>query len=256
MDTFDAPGMNPEEFHNIARAEGTFWWHRGMRRILFALLDPVASSRPIREVLEAGCGTGYMSKLLGERYGWSMTPLDLGWIGLQYAKEHGARRLVQGDVSRLPFSESAFDALVSLDVIVHFPRGQESLAMTEFARVLRPGGLLVIRTSALDILRSRHSDFVMERQRFTRGRLKSLAERHGFRILRITYANSFLLPVALLKFRLWEPLTGQPPASGLTPLPAWLDSLLGAPLSFEARILSAGINFPLGQSLLLFAEKR
>ena len=34
----------------------------------------------------------------------------------------------------------------------------------------------------------------------------------GIRVLRCTYANSLLLPVALAKFRLWEPLMRQAPA--------------------------------------------
>jgi SAM-dependent methyltransferase len=247
--------MNPEEFHNIARAERTFWWHRGMRKALFALLDPIAGQREIRRVLEAGCGTGYMSALLGERYGWRMTALDLGWEGLEYAKDHGLKRLVQGDLARLPFPAGAFDAALSLDVLVHFPRGQEDRPFSELVRVLRPGGLFVVRTSALSVLRSRHSEYVRERQRFTRGRLAQLAHRHGLRILRLTYANSFLLPAALLKFRVWEPLTRQPAASGLTPQPAWLDRLLYAPLALESRLLAAGLNFPLGQSLILIGEK-
>ena len=46
--------MNPAEFANIAQSEQNFWWYRGMRRITFAVLDPVARRRPIRDVLEAG----------------------------------------------------------------------------------------------------------------------------------------------------------------------------------------------------------
>jgi hypothetical protein len=42
-------------------------------------------------------------------------------------------------------------------------------------------------------------------------------------MLRCTYANALLMPVALAKFRIWEPLTRQPPASGVQPVPPWLD---------------------------------
>ena len=64
-----------------------------------------------------------------------------------------------------------------------------------------------------------------------------------------------LLPVALAKFRLWEPLTHAPLASGVEPVPGWLDSLLYACLSLESAWLGAGRNLPLGQSLILIGEK-
>ncbi|MBM3740630.1 MAG: class I SAM-dependent methyltransferase, partial [Acidobacteria bacterium] len=51
-----------------------------------------------------------------------------------------------------------------MDVLVHMPPGGEDTPMREVARVLRPGGLLALRVSALDILRSRHSAFAHERQ--------------------------------------------------------------------------------------------
>ncbi|MCX6637394.1 MAG: class I SAM-dependent methyltransferase [Acidobacteria bacterium] len=247
--------MNPAEFANIARAEADFWWYRGMRRILFGALDPVAAGRRIERALEAGCGTGYMARALGARYGWRMFPVDLGWEGLACGRAMGVQRLAQCDIGALPFPSAFFDAVVSLDVIIHFPRGEEDRAMRELARALKPGGLMVLRVSALDILRSRHSQFVHERQRFTRGRLVRLAQAHGIRLLRCTYANSLLAPAALLKFRLWEPLLRQPPASGVTPAPAWLDRLLYAPLAAEAAWIGAGLGFPLGQSLVLIGEK-
>ena len=74
--------------------------------------------------------------------------------------------------------------------------------------------------------------------------------------MRITYANSLLLPVALFKFRIWEPLTGAPPASGVEPMPPWLDRLLGGALAVEAKLIGAGVNLPLGQSVLLVGRKR
>src|SRR5579862_7042428 len=88
--------MNPAEFDNIARAEQDFWWYRGMREILFRILDPVVTRGA--SALEAGCGTGHLSKALEQRYGWRMTPLDLGREGLEYAHGYGLRRLIQGDV--------------------------------------------------------------------------------------------------------------------------------------------------------------
>jgi ubiquinone/menaquinone biosynthesis C-methylase UbiE len=245
--------VNPAEFDNIARSERDFWWYRGMREIMFRLLDGLAARGA--SVLEAGCGTGHFSKVLGDRYGWRMTPLDLGREGLAYARGYELHRLVQGDIAALPFDNAAFDGLLSMDVLVHLPRGGESGALAEFARVLKPGGWLALRVSALDILRSRHSEFAHERQRFTKARLKQRVEAAGFQVERISYANSLLLPLALFKFRVWEPLTGARPASGVTPVAAWLNRLLLLPLRVEAAWIGRGGSFPAGQSLVLLARK-
>ena len=74
-------------------------------------------------------------------------------------------------------------------------------------------------------------------------------------MVRCTYANSLLLPVALAKFRLWEPLQRGPASTGVEPVAPWLDRLLYAPLAMESACLGAGVNFPAGQSLLLIGEK-
>lgn len=247
--------MNPAEFANIAESENNFWWYRGMRRIMFGLLDPIVQQRKFSRVLEAGCGTGHFAKELAARYGWPMTPLDLGWEGLRYARSMGIDNLTQADIQALPYKDGAFDAVVSMDVVVHLPRGDEYQPMREFHRVLQPGGLLALRVSALDILRSHHSIHAMERQRFDKARLLRVASECGFRPLRISYANSILFPVALFKFRVVEPLLGGEPQSGVTPVAGWLDSLLYAPLAAEANLLAAGVNLPIGQSLILLAER-
>ncbi len=162
---------------------------------------------------------------------------------------------MQSDICHLPFASGAFDLVLSIDVLPHLPQDVDRLAAAEFARVLAPGGLVVIRTAALDILRSRHSQFAGERQRFTRRRLVEMAESAGLRVRRCTYINSLLLPVTLLKFRVWEPLLRQPAASGIQPVAPWLDRLLYSALALESRWIAAGRGFPAGQSLLLVGEK-
>ena len=247
--------MNPAEFANIAAAERDLWWYRGMREILFRLLDPIAAQEKFSRVLEAGCGTGYLSHTLSERYGWKIVPMDGDAAGLSYAQSEGMQSLVQGNILALPFAASSFDALLSIDVIPHLLPGEEHTTFAEFARVIKPGGLLVLRSAAFNALRSRHSEFVHERQRFTRRQLIDALGRAGFSVVRATYANSFLLPVAWFKFRIWEPLTRQAPASGVQPVAPWLDRMLYAPLAFEARWIGSGKSLPMGQSVVLVARK-
>ena len=247
--------MNPAEFVNIRQSEENFWWYRGMRAGLFRMLEPHLKGRAIASALEAGCGTGYLSQLLQRDRGWPIVPLDFSGDGLRYARELGVRNAVQGDIRCLPFGDGEFDLVLSVDVLAHLPRGDEHPAAREMARVARRGGLVVVRTSALDMLRSRHSEFVDERQRFTRRRLMGLFAGAGIRILRCSYSNSLLMPIALVKFRLWERLLRKPAESGVQPVARWLDRLMYAPLAMEAAWLGAGHNLPPGQSLVLIGEK-
>jgi SAM-dependent methyltransferase len=248
--------MNPAEFANIAATEEGFWWFRGMNRMLWDFLASHYSPSEGDRALEVGCGTGFVSAEFAKRYrGVSLSSMDLAAEGLRYAQGRGLRGLTQGDIRCLPFAAGSFQALLVLDVIAHLERGEEEAAFAEFARVLAAGGLLVLRASAFSWLQSRHSLFVNERQRYTLSGLLPAMRRAGFVPTRYTYANSLLLPVALFKFRVWEPLTNASPESGLEALPPALNGALESVLMTEAAMIRTGARFPVGQSLWVIARK-
>jgi SAM-dependent methyltransferase len=250
-------GINPAEFAHIFATEESFWWFRGMDRMLWQFLDPHLSAFAGVPACEVGCGTGWVSQQLRQRYpACPVTSLDLEQEGLSYASRRGLTELVVGDIRMLPLANEAYRLLLALDVIAHLVPGEEQYAADEFARVLQPGGILVLRASAFDWLRSRHSAFVHERQRVTKARLRPVLDRAGFQILRATYANTLLLPVSLLKFRIWEPLVKAKPKSGLQPIHPALNCALECVLRMETAWLRSGRNLPVGQSLWVIARKR
>jgi SAM-dependent methyltransferase len=92
-----------------------------------------------RDVLEVGPGEGGLTRILLGR-GHVVTALDLaqGWL----VRLPDSATKVAGEVTALPFADRSFDAVVAAEVIEHIP--EQNRALGEAARVLRPGGLLVV----------------------------------------------------------------------------------------------------------------
>lgn len=104
------------------------------------------ASRLVRDarVLDAGCGTGYGSRMLADAGAAHVVGVDVSddAVALAAGQLGDRGETVRGDVSSLPFEDDAFDVVVCFEVIEHV-EDRES-ALDEFARVLRPEGTLVI----------------------------------------------------------------------------------------------------------------
>jgi SAM-dependent methyltransferase len=88
-------------------------------------------------ILDAGCGIG----LLGRLYpSIGLYGLDISFPLLCEART-GYRARVEGSADRLPFDDATFDAVLAVNMLHHVPA--PAPVLSEFARVLRPGGVLV-----------------------------------------------------------------------------------------------------------------
>jgi SAM-dependent methyltransferase len=243
--------MERDQYDLMFRQEGRHWWYLGMRRISEALLERhlAAASGPL-EVLDAGCGSGGTTAWLG-RWG-RVTGLDLSTDALGLARQRGLSRLVRGSIEALPFPDQSFDLLTSFDVLYHLRVGDDRRALAEFRRVLRPGGLALIRAAAHDWLRGAHDQAVHTRHRYHRAELIEKLRSAGLRVERVSYVNCLLFPLAPAK-RLLE---RRDPA-GCTDLwqpPGPLNALLGQLLGFEGRLLLRH-RLPWGLSVVAVARK-
>ncbi len=96
-----------------------------------------------RSLLDAGCGTGLFSAAAAAR-GAEVTSLDVGERLLAKVAEKCDTRRVVGDLAALPFADATFDVVLSTEVIEHLASPVDGVR--ELARVLRPGGRLVLTT--------------------------------------------------------------------------------------------------------------
>jgi hypothetical protein len=125
-------------------------------------------------------------------------------------------------------------------------------------RVLRPGGSVVINVAALEILKGDHSVLGGEVRRYTKRELRAKLERAGFHVQRLTYTNAALFPIAaaVRVLQRMRGVKGRADNKGdfYVP-PAPINALFSGALMLEAKIIGAGIDMPVGSSLLCLATK-
>lgn len=109
--------------------------------VLDAFLDSL--TEPGR-ILDAGCGHGtpVLRRLSGEA---TTVGLDTSRGQLRLAADAApVASPVQGDMAALPFRDGVFDAVTAYDSIIHVPLAEHRTVLDEFARVLVPGGRLLL----------------------------------------------------------------------------------------------------------------
>lgn len=129
--------------------------HLGGRAATHRLLEMCQLSAS-SYVLDVGCGAGNTACMIAEQYGSRVQGIDLSEVMIAKAQERARRGGVEGlvefraaDVFDLPFDAHTFDAALVESVLTPLP-GDKGKAVTEMARVLRPGGLVGANESAID----------------------------------------------------------------------------------------------------------
>jgi SAM-dependent methyltransferase len=106
----------------------------------------VESLRPYGRVLDAGCGTGLVTRLLTdatEVHAVDYSPESLAIL----ARNPGALqslRVQEADIRNLSFPDATFDCVLCANTLQHLTESDQRLAASELLRVLKPGGRYAI----------------------------------------------------------------------------------------------------------------
>jgi ubiquinone/menaquinone biosynthesis C-methylase UbiE len=124
---------------------------RGKLRQLRRRALELAALEPGEAVLDVGCGTGTLALLAQERVGPTgrVAGIDPGPRQIARARAKAAHRHLSldfqvGVIEGLPFPDRSFDVVFSTLMMHHLPDDLKRLGLAEIARVLKPGGRVVI----------------------------------------------------------------------------------------------------------------
>jgi len=224
-----------------------YWWYRARAELLRAVVGRHIGSRA--SVLDVGSADG-------PSVGWLPTAAS------RVALDIDPRGLAPGDVRasamRLPFANATFDVVAAFDVVEHCE--PESTVLSELARVLVPGGRLLVSVPAYQWA---WSDFDVQNRhhrRYTRRRLVAAVEARGLDVVRATYVFAGTFPFFVadrLRSRVRDRGSGAGSADAVPRLPETgrlVEKVLMAACAVDRWLLPRW-DLPFGSSVVVVARK-
>lgn len=242
--------MHKSEYLNIKQNEDVHFFYRGLADLICRFANRYFPSRRPLVILDAGCGTGAISKHLlqfGDIHG-----VDFAEDAVQIAASNGIRA-VYGDICALPFADNFFDGVICTDVLYHKAVDPQK-AVQELHRVLKPGGILLLRVPAFDFLYTAHDVHVHTARRFSTRSIRALLRLVDFEVIRLSYVSLWLFPLSLLMsiaYRISGKVDDTSSVRVLSPL---LNLIFLKLQRGENRMLEY-VNLPVGQGVIAVSRK-
>jgi len=237
--------MERAVYDAMAELDERHWWYRARREVLAELIRRRARPPEDARVLEIGCGTGHNLKMLAE-FG-TVDAIEVDSTARAIAEKRLGRTVFDSPLPELSgLAERHYDLVGAFDVVEHIRDDQAAIA--GIARLLKPGGRLVVTVPAHPWMWSAHDVANHHQRRYSRRALKSLIERSPLRLEGIGYFNSLLFPLAVAE-RLASKIRGKDEANLALP-PGPINQALERVFAAERRLIG---RVPLPPGLSLFA---
>ncbi|MFA6073848.1 MAG: class I SAM-dependent methyltransferase [Candidatus Woesearchaeota archaeon] len=242
--------MLKSHYQEIAKNQDNHWWYRGMTVINLSLLDYYLAKKRNLKILDAGCGPGVMLPHL-KKYG-DVLGVDLSTDALKFAEKRGIVK--KADITNLKTKDNTYDLIICMDVMYHTWVKDVNKALVEFKRVLKKGGMLLIREPAYNWMRGNEDRGSLTARRFSKGDLEKSLIKNGFKVKKISYVNFFLFPI-VFAVRIYGMITNKKGSSDLLIPSSLINNLLFLNLKIESYIIKY-VSLPFGSSLICVTIKK
>ncbi len=241
--------MEEQLYRTFYELEERHWWFVARQRIVQELIEQRLKLPSGACVLDAGCGTGAILKMLSQRYEAYGT--DTSPLAIEFSKKRGLSRVYCCTLDTFPHPDVQFDLVTLLDVIEHVD--DDRGVLQQASRLLKPGGPVLVTVPAYRWLWSKHDEVNHHKRRYISKELRRVLEGTGFRIELLSYYNTFLFPLALMD-RMAERILHRNVDAALRIPPRFINSLFASIFSTERFVLRR-TTFPFGLSLVAIGRK-
>ncbi len=236
-------------FTRLAQAEAGFWWFQSRNELILWSISKFSPA--FKNLLEIGCGTGFVLQEIGKNYPKAHL------TGAEYYEEglvHARKRVPQAQFEQLDATQMSqreeFDVIGAFDVIEHIK--DDDLVLSNLNRALKSGGRLFITVPQHRWLWSIIDEKAGHFRRYSLQELKKKVEKAGFKVEYSTSFVSFLVPLMWLsRLKATSPHCDPLAEFKISP---FLNGLLKLVMKAELFLIQLGLCFPFGGSRLLVAK--
>jgi len=145
----------------FSRADEKIWddiWENEYKKVKYLIKDPPEFNYDLKriienygqknnKIIEVGCGTGLSSLILDDRFDKSL--LDLNQKAIEIARyafkmQNKEANFITENMFEMDISDKTYDIVFNSGVIEHFNSGQRYTALSEYKRILKDNGLIIL----------------------------------------------------------------------------------------------------------------
>tara|TARA_B100000519_G_scaffold135943_1_gene117600 strand:+ start:6983 stop:7732 length:750 start_codon:yes stop_codon:yes gene_type:complete len=236
-------------YHQI---ENEHWWHISRRDMIIKLIQWQVLDKNYR-VLDIGCSTGKLVKEVLKLSKATVFGIDISEIAVKQCKKDGLKNIYLMSGDKTTFDDNSFDLIIASDCLEHIEN--DTKALIEWKRILKPNGKLIIFVPAWKTLWSNLDEMSHHHRRYSFSDLKNKLINTDFNIHRLSFWNAVLF-IPIFIYRKIENLNRANNAiRDQSSLPSnFINELLKSILRIENNIIKK-YNFPIGVSLFAICTK-
>lgn len=247
-------GYNEALFAEYDRIVRTHFWFTGRLKLI---IDTMRVYCPApTTMLEIGCASGYVLEGIRNSFaGIKLLGTEPSIIPLKTAANRlSGISFIQMDGRCIPFIEE-FDLIGAFDVLEHID-GDE-LVLQQMYRACKKDGRIILTVPQHRWLWSKTDEDAAHKRRYSRQELMHKVSAAGFEVKYVSSFMSLLLPaMAASRVIQRDKRSGQSPLDEGFKIGPFLNRLFSFIFDIERILLSFGMRFPAGGSLLVVAQKR
>ncbi len=247
-----------EGFDILYKVEENNFWFRSRNNIITHLFKKHLGTDKIKDILEIGCGTGFVLKGLSQFKNYNLTGGEIYLEGLKFARKRlNDVDFIQLDASKMPFTDK-YDAVGAFDVLEHID--DDELVIENVFKSLKDGGKFFLSVPQYMFMWSLADEIAYHKRRYSKKELLKKVSNAGFEIEYVGSFVTILFPLMYVS-RMMQKSTNDKDKIEVTDYHEFeisdsVNKIFEKFMKIDEMFIKSGISLPFGGSLILVAGKK